>query len=880
MHQQHIEIRPVLPEPIRRLDELAGNLWFSWNADARSLFYRLDRELWRQVGHNPILFLRRISQQKLENAARDRTYLTHYNRIIAAYDVYASDAHTWYEEAADGEEGPIAYFSAEFGIHESLPIFSGGLGVLAGDHCKSASDLGLPFVGVGLLYRKGYFTQHIDSQGLQNDVYEEHDFDEMPVTEVTDADGKPVVVQVELEHRTVQVKVWKANVGRIPLYLLDTDIDANPIHDRLITHQLYGGDMEMRICQEIVLGMGGVRALCAMGIRPAVWHMNEGHSVFLGLERIRTLVQSEGIGFYDALELVRGNTVFTTHTPVAAGHDAFPLSLKDKYFRSYWESLGLARDEFMRLGIDTGPEGRDDLFSLTVLALNLSGWCNGVSRLHGEVSSKMWEHFWPGVPASENPITHVTNGVHTLSWLAPEMMDMFDQHLGVEWRANLTNPDFWERVDRIPDGLFWGVHQNLKKRMIDRIRERCVEQLIRNGEGAADIREVESLLNPHYLTIGFARRFATYKRATLLFQDLDRLAELVSSSERPVQFVFAGKAHPADVPGQQLLQKIHQLSQKAPFKGRVVLVEGYDIAIARYLVSGVDVWLNTPRRPFEASGTSGMKVTMNGGINFSVLDGWWCEAAQEGENGWSIGDEREFDDEDRLAIQDSKNLYQHLEDNIIPTYYRRNSQGIPDEWIRISKGSMKTIPPVFNTDRMVAEYTRRFYMPAMAKGKRLAAKTGKLAVELAGWKRSMRERWPNVAIAWGEKDHAAAKQATFGEKVKIAAQVRLGDIATSDVLVEAYIVEIGADGKSGGVSRVPLKATAKQANEQGWVSYKGVFMPPDTGRYTLTARATPYHPEMIHPHEMGLICWLSDDGRHDTGFAHQQLEPSHVDAGS
>ncbi len=880
MHQQHIEIRPVLPEPIVRLDELARNLWFSWNADARSLFYRLDRGLWREVGHNPILFLRRISQQKLENAARDRTYLTHYNRIMAAFDVYASDAHTWYQDiAGDNSDGLIAYFSAEFGIHESLPIFSGGLGVLAGDHCKSASDMGLPFVGVGLLYRKGYFTQHIDAKGWQHDLYEEHDFDEMPVSEVTDTAGKPIVISVELEHRNVQVKVWKASVGRIPLYLLDTDIEANAPHDRLITHQLYGGDMEMRICQEIVLGMGGVRALAAIGIDPAVWHMNEGHSVFLGLERIRQHVQGSQMGFYDALELVRGNTVFTTHTPVAAGHDAFPLALKDRYFRMYWESMGLTRHEFLALGLETAPDGRHELFSLTVLALNLSGWCNGVSRLHGQVSSEMWKDFWPGVPASENLITHVTNGVHTLSWLAPEMMDLFDQHLGVEWRANLTNAPFWEGVDRIPDSLFWGVHQNLKRRMIERIRERCVEQLVRNGEGAADIREVESLLNPDYLTIGFARRFATYKRATLLFQDMDRLARIISNSERPVQFVFAGKAHPADVPGQELIQKIYQLSRQEPFKGRVVLVEGYDIAIARYLVSGVDVWLNTPRRPFEASGTSGMKVTMNGGINFSVLDGWWCEAAQEGVNGWSIGDEREFDDENRLAIQDSKNLYQHLEDNIVPTYYQRSSQGIPDAWIRIAKGSIKTIPPMFNTDRMVGEYAQRFYFPAMAKGRRLAADQAKLAIELARWKNNMRQNWSEVSICWDPQGHSTHKMATFGEKIQVSARVRLGDISPGDVLVEAFIVDRSMNGQeSGDAARVPLKPKTKVVKEDGWISYKGTFMPPDSGCYSLTVRATPHHPEMIHPHELGLICWLTHNpNEQGEGFT-STLEPSHADA--
>jgi starch phosphorylase len=664
---------------------------------------------------------------------------------------------------------------------------------------------------------------------------------------------------VEVEHRTVQVKVWRAMVGRIPLYLLDTDIPDNDQHDRLITHQLYGGDMEMRISQEIILGMGGVRALSAMGVVPAVWHMNEGHSVFLGLERIRQLVQNNDMHFQEAREQVRANTVFTTHTPVAAGHDAFPLTLKDKYFKGYWEDVGLKRHEFLELGLEVAPDGRHELFSLTVLALNLSGWCNGVSRLHGQVSSEMWKDFWPGVPADENLITYVTNGVHMLSWLAPEMMDLFDQHLGLEWRGNISNGEFWDSVYKIPDNLFWGVHQNLKKRMIERIRERCVDQLIRNGEGAADIREVENLLNPDYLTIGFARRFATYKRATLLFRDMERLERIVANADRPVQFVFAGKAHPADKPGQELLRKIYEMSHREPFKGRVVMVEGYDIAIARYLVSGVDVWLNTPQRPFEASGTSGMKVTMNGGINFSVLDGWWCEAAKEGVNGWSIGDEREGGDDDRLAEQDSRNLYQHLEDNIVPTYYQRNSQGIPDQWIRIAKESIKTIPPVFNTDRMVGEYAKRFYFPAMAKGKRLAADNGKLARELSAWKVNMCKHWPAVQIGWGTDEPPHHHQTTYGEEVKVSARVRLGEIAISDVLVEAYIVEISPNGETRKPARVALKAKGK-ASDDGWVNYAGSFMPPDAGRYTLTIRATPYQPELVHRHELGLICWLSESG--------------------
>lgn len=858
MYQQ-IEVRPSLPEPIGRLEELAGNLWFSWNADARELFFRLDRELWRKVGHNPNLFLRRISQKKLTDASEDRTYLVQYNRVMAAFDVYESDEHTWYSSAAgDNERGVIAYFSAEFGIHESLPIFSGGLGVLAGDHCKSASDMGLPFVGVGLLYRKGYFIQHIDSEGQQHATYEELDFSEVSVRELTDADGKPLLVRVELAGRTVWIKVWQAPVGRIPLYLLDTDIPENEDADRLITHQLYGGGQENRICQEIVLGIGGVRALDALGITPSVWHMNEGHSAFLGLERIRELVREHNLTIPEATEVVRSRSVFTTHTPVAAGHDAFPLALMDTYFHAYWASLGMDRHQFMELGLEVSDSG-EERYSMTVLALTLSGRYNGVSRLHGDVSSEMWKDRWPGVPAAENPINYVTNGVHTMSWLAPEMMGLFDQHLGIQWRANLTNAPFWEAVDQIPDGLLWGVHQNLKRRMIERVRERCVEQRIRNGEGAAALNEARQLLDPEALTIGFARRFATYKRATLLFHDLDRLKALLTDPERPVQFVFAGKAHPADHPGQELLKHVYALSQEEPFKGRIVFVEGYDIAIARYLVSGVDVWLNTPRRPCEASGTSGMKVCMNGGINFSILDGWWCEAADHGVNGWSIGDERECHDEELLNQQDATTLYQLLEESIVDTYYRRNSQGVPDDWIRVAKASIKSVPPVFNTDRMVGDYARNMYFPAIAHGRRMSDAEFTKAKELSAWKAHVHASWHQVRVVWDEQPASARRTLVYGESVEVAARVTVGALSAGDLRVEAYISELNADGHQVNAVRIPLHAPARNAD--GDVRFTGEFTPPDSGRYTVTVRATPQHTHLVHPHELGLICWLTEEPR-------------------
>ncbi|MBI4777444.1 alpha-glucan family phosphorylase, partial [Candidatus Desantisbacteria bacterium] len=581
-------VQPIVPQRIARINEIACNLWFSWNPDALLLFSSIDRNLWKKTGHNPIKFLKEVSQHKLDKASKDRTYLSEYNKIMAAFDHYLSETDTWYDHRFSERNEIIAYFSAEYGLHESLSIYSGGLGILSGDHCKAASDLGLPFVAVGLLYRHGYFSQKIDGHGNQIAEYMDNEFEEMPIRRVykDDKNREPLIVDVDIAGRKVYANIWEAKIGRIPIYLLDTDTNLNNENDRLITYQLYGGNLDMRISQEIVLGIGGVRALQSMGIKPTVWHMNEGHSVFLGLERIRNQVKLNRLNFHEALEVVRAKTVFTTHTPVPAGHDVFPLEMKDRYFRHYWEEVGLTRDEFMELGAEELPNKG---FNLTRLAFRIAHHTNAVSLLHWKVTSKLCEQLWPDIPAEENPIIHITNGIHTFTWITPPMADFFDQYLGQEWRSNLSKTEFWQKIYDIPDDIYWGVRQDIKRKMIEVVRTNLKKQRIRNMASTTEIREVENILDPEILTIGFARRFATYKRANLILKDLERLKKIVNDPEKPVKIVFAGKSHPADHHGQDVIRQIYNISQMPEFRKRIVLLENYDINIARHLVSGVDV---------------------------------------------------------------------------------------------------------------------------------------------------------------------------------------------------------------------------------------------------------------------------------------------------
>ncbi|MCC6146940.1 MAG: alpha-glucan family phosphorylase [Anaerolineaceae bacterium] len=699
-----------LPRRIIRLGELPYNLWWAWNPEAQRLFSHINKTLWEELNHNPVLFLKTVDRYLLNAMTNDRFYLELYDRVFAKFDAYLKSENTWFGVAYPAHKNNLAaYFSFEFGLHESLPVYAGGLGVLSGDHLKEASDLGIPLVGVGFIYTEGYFTQHITEDGWQETRTTHLALNNMPVIPVLDESNQPARIHVELPGRQVVARIWQIQVGRVPLYLLDTNIEDNSEGDRQLTARLYSNDPEVRISQEILLGVGGVRALRLLGYNPDIWHMNEGHSAFLLLERARELV-AEGLAFQEATERIRSDSIFTTHTPVPAGNDQFPLWLVEKYFSQFWPQLKLNRDEFIALALHTQSWG--DMFSMPVLALRLSNHRNAVSELHGQVSRKMWQFLWPGLEVENVPITHVTNGVHTTTWMAHRLGLLFDRHLGADWLERLDNPDLWTGIDQIPDGELWAVRQHLKQKLFNFANERARKQWLMGDTHPVQIVASGVLLEPESLTIGFARRFATYKRGNLILSDLERLLRIINNPQMPVQIIFAGKSHPADEPGKLIIQQVYRLVKDHNSGGRLVFIEDYDMNMARYLVQGVDVWLNTPRRPNEASGTSGMKAAINGVLNFSILDGWWHEA-YNGRNGWAIGSDKDYENSSQQDAADAASLYDTLEKEIIPLYYyERSSSGLPTEWIARMKESIRTLAPQFSTRRMVKEYISQLYVPA------------------------------------------------------------------------------------------------------------------------------------------------------------------------
>jgi len=695
-----------LPRRVRRLGEIAYNLWWTWSPEAQNLFMRLDPVLWESVNHNPVRLLRQLSRKRLAEALADRRILDSYDRVVAAFDTYMRNKPgrdgqlpDWNGDAPDGHP-MVAYFSFEFGLTEALPMYAGGLGVLAADHLKEASDMGLPMVGVGFLYLNGYFRQRITEDGWQEADYEHLNFNELPIIQVTDATGAPLILSVELPGRRVYFHTWKAQVGHVSLYLLDTDVAENLPKDRVLTQRLYSPDPETRINQEIVLGIGGVRVLRALGIDPAVWHMNEGHSAFSTLERARELVK-QGMSFAEAREHVRRTTVFTTHTPVPAGNDRFPIWQIDQQLSGFWHELGLSREAFMALGAE------EDFFGMTPLALYMSSKANGVSKLHGQVAREMWQWLYPNQPV---PISHITNGVHTATWLARRMRRLFDEYLGPAWYDHLDDESTWRLIYEIPDDELWAVRKHLKRKLAQFMRERARAKWVTHSQHPVQTIASGVLIDPNALTIGFARRFATYKRAALILRDVPRLLRLLNDPARPIQIIFAGKAHPNDEPGKRLLQELYRVVKNASTAGRMVFIEDYDMNVARHLVQGVDVWLNTPRRPYEASGTSGMKAALNGAINFSVLDGWWCEA-YDGKNGWAIGEDKHYSDPEQQDREDCESLFRTLEEQIIPLYYDVDEDYIPRGWLQRVKASIATIAPRFSTRRMLKQYVRDMYAP-------------------------------------------------------------------------------------------------------------------------------------------------------------------------
>jgi starch phosphorylase len=850
-----VEIRSSLPERFARLGELANDLYYSWNRSVRRLFRHIDPECWEASSHRPRVFLRRVQQARIDQAAQDPILLTEYRQTLSAYDTYLEPmpgTHT--EHPLDPEHDLVAYFSAEYGFHESVPIYAGGLGILAADYCKAMSNLRVPFVGIGILYRRGYFTQHIDCNGQQLADYRRSDPGDLPVAPALDPQGLEVQVQVELPGRSLALRVWQVRAGHIRLLLLDSDVDGNTPADRELTTQLYGGDRETRIQQEIILGIGGVRALRALRLQPTVWHINEGHAAFQILERCREHTVA-GLTFNSALELIAACTAFTTHTPVPAGHDVFDRDMMLRYFGNSPRELGISEAQFLALGVNPrNPQS----FCTTSLAVRGSRFRNGVSRIHGDVAAAMESYAWPEVAVAENPMGYITNGADVDSYLARSWVALFEMYMGGGWRAKLTDQRFWEEfIEQIPDHVFISVRQLLKAAAIDEVRQRALLQYERCARTRPLARRLTAHLtarNTDTLMIGFARRFATYKRATLIFRDLPRLARLLNDPVRPVTLVFAGKAHPNDTPGQALLQRIYEISLRPEFQGRVILLENYNLSMTRELLPGVDVWLNTPEYPMEACGTSGMKAAINGAINLSVADGWWAEA-WNGENGWSIAPHPDLDSETREQL-DAAELMDLLEFQVIPAYYTRNGDGYSVPWLRMARASMKTILPRFNTVRMAMDYLQYSYAPAAREGRLLAASSAHGASELASWKQHVAQAWPGVH---GQLVSVLPESIQAGEMLELELALELNGLEPDDLVVECVVGTLDEEQAFRVTNRKQFAAAGNGPGnsrlfrcdlfEFGHTCSSG-------GLQHFKIRYYPCHALLSHPLECGLMHWL------------------------
>jgi starch phosphorylase len=853
--QFSIEIQPVLPEQFARLPELANDLYYSWNYGVKGLFRHLDADCWNACSHNPKIFLRRLRQSKIDAAASDPILLAEYRQVLSNYDTYLEQKPTIsMDDYLDRDTDLIAYFSAEYGFHESMPIYAGGLGILAADYCKAMSNLWVPFVGVGILYHEGYFRQRIDCNGKQVAERLRRNSPDMPVTPALDANGKAVTVQVDLPGRTIDLRVWKVNVGHIHLYLLDSDVAGNSPEDRELTAQLYGGDNDIRIQQEIILGIGGVRALRALELQPTVWHINEGHAAFLVVERCREHI-SNGMDFDSALELVAAGTAFTTHTPVPAGHDVFTKEMMQHYFRDFIPLLGIPQQQFLDLGTSPRDAGG---FSTTTLAIHGSRFRNGVSRIHGEVASEMESDLWPDIDPRENPITAITNGADADSYLAASWVALFEMYMGGSWRAHLTQVDFWDTfIDNIPDHVFLSVRQLLKAAALNEIRRRATIQYERCAQTRSLVKRLTRHLCDHdvdTLLIGFARRFATYKQAGLIFSDLERLARLVNNKERPVTLVFAGKAHPDDEPGQFLLRQVYEVSLMPEFRGRVLLLEDYNLSMTRELLPGVDVWLNTPKYPQEACGTSGMKAAINGVLNLSVTDGWWAEA-YNGKNGWAITPHPEFEAGDREQ-HEAEELMNILEYQVIPAYYARNEEGAPEKWTRMAKASMKSILPRFNTIRMALDYLRISYAPAARESRLLLQDNASGALELARWKQRVANKWNGIH---GSLVSPIPESISARESLPVDVEIHLNGLEAGDITVECVFGQMTETGSFDVERRQAFDLTDTSPGNIARYHcdlFNGSESCVQGGQQHFRIRLYPCHPLLTHPLECGRMIWL------------------------
>lgn len=844
MRIHRLEVQPDIPESLRGLTEIAHNLWYSWTPEVAELFGRLDPDTWAASGRNPAKTLAMVPQAVLEAAADDESFVAQLQRLHTRMSEELSE-DAWFAAHSDGalSDLTVAYFSLEFGLDQSLPIYSGGLGVLAGDHLKTASDLGLPLVGVGLLYGSGYFRQALNVDGWQQELYPPNDWTTMPVTRMLTEDGAPVTITVPMAGVEVTAQIWRAQVGRVPLYLLDTDIAANAPEYRSITQTLYGGDKEMRLRQELLLGIGGARALSALGVQATVFHMNEGHSAFLALERMRSLRTDAGLELAAALEQVSASTVFTTHTPVPAGNEVFDTALLQPYLEPIAGELGLGWAEFLALGHEPGRP--DTEFGMTPLALRTAAFANGVSALHGEVSREMWHSLWPGLRVTEVPIRHVTNGVHPRTWLAREVAQVIDRYVGPRLAAEPGDHSSWERARQIPLGELWRVKQRRRERLVMLARERIAWQMRRRGASPTMVRQADDMLRPDILTIGFARRFATYKRATLLFRQPERLVRLLTDAERPVQFIFSGKAHPADSPGKELIQEIARFSQGTNAHQRLVFLEDYEMGLSRNLVSGCDVWLNAPRRPMEASGTSGMKAAINGTLNLSIPDGWWVEGYSP-EVGWSIGTGEVYDDPDEQDAIECDALFNLLEQEIIPMFYRRDVNDLPREWTERMRASIAALGAVFNTHRMVQDYATSSYFPAHTGSANLAANHHARARSLADWRAGVRTAWPGVSLRSEVSTPAVPR---VGGTVDVVVHARLAGLSPDEVAVEILAGHPGPDGVPA-TGTVPASYIGPDGDES---VFRATVPLTDSGQLAIAARVRPTNADAVVPLDPTLV---------------------------
>ena len=881
VHQ--FSVRPEIPERLASLEELALNLRWTWDPRAYKVFQHLDAELLEKCGRNPVFMLRRISRDRLEQAATEAAFLTHLDEAVADLRRYLSEPG-WFQACyPEQKDLRIAYFCMEYGLTHCLPIYSGGLGILAGDHLKAASALGIPLVAVGLLYHRGHFTQRLTDEYWQTEEYRLYDFNHMPVIPVMEGEkwrppadvalgaqegsassgfgsaasasssGQQLKVSVEIDGRTVWARVWRVQVGRVSLYLLDSFLPENDPFGQRITGELYGGGLEDRLAQELLLGIGGMRALNALGVQPQICHLNEGHTVFASLERVREIMEQEGVSFMEARLAAGSGTLFTTHTTVPAGFDLFPRSLIESYLAGFLAQLGLTAEEFMRMGRVCPDDSHED-FNVAVLALRHAPRRNAVSRLHRRATARMMAPGWPGFPLREIPVETVTNGVHTKSWVAPEMAQLFDHYLGPRWREDTWAPDAWQRVERIPDLELWHAHSRLRARLVAYAREHALKQkwAKRFGEGRGPRAGVNGLggpLRPDVLTIGFARRFAAYKRADLIFRDVERLKAILLSKTHPVQLIIAGKAHPRDGAGKEILRKILEMVEREGLADHVVFLEDYDLSKAAMLTQGVDVWLNTPRRPWEACGTSGMKAVPNGGLHLSVLDGWWAEAYRPGV-GWAIGDGQEFVHADYQDEVDAECLYSLLENEVVPLFYERDADGLPRGWIAMMKNSIRVLSPVFSAERMLKQYTERFYLPMAERYRRISAEGLAKARYLAEWRERVRGAWSGVKISAVEV--VGSRELTVGQEFEVKALVSLGSLDPADVSVEAYVSGLRPDG---GLKNGHPVALQWAGFSEGEHLYRGRIVAKRAGLHGFAVRVLPYHEDLLVPNELPLITW-------------------------